>query len=115
MANLFTAGSTLMRSLMTGAAVVLVSAPDATRTASAQPYCAVYDNGSQNCGIPTLQSCQQSVSGVGGICEPDNTAQQRPDFFSGRRLRQAIEGDNPASGENNPPGGPDFMPPPPDR
>ena len=115
MANLFTAGSTLMRSLMTGAILVLVSAPDATRTASAQPYCAVYDNGSQNCGIPTLQSCQQSVSGVGGICEPDYTAQQRPDFFSGRRLRQAIEGDNPASGENNPPGGPDFMPPPPDQ
>ena len=104
-----------VRSLMTGAVLVLFSAPDATQIASAQPYCAVYDNGSRGCGIPTLQSCQQSVAGVGGICEPDYTAQMRPDFFSGRRLRQAIEGDNPASGENNQPGGPDFMPPPPDQ
>jgi hypothetical protein len=93
--------------------VVLVSAPGATRIASAQPYCAVYDNGSKNCGIPTIESCQQSVSGVGGICEPDYTSQMRPDFFTGRRLREAFEGDNPASGENNPPA--DFMPPPPDR
>ena len=104
-----------VRSLMTGAVLVLFSAPDAARIASAQPYCAVYNDGTQNCGIPTLQSCEQSVSGVGGICEPDNTAQLRPDFFSRRRLQQAIEGDNPASGENNPPGGPDFMPPPPDQ
>jgi hypothetical protein len=115
MAKLFTAGSTLIRPLMTSAALVLVSTPGATRIASAQPYCAVYDNGTQNCGIPTLQSCEQSVSGVGGICQPDNTAQLRPDFFSRRRLQQAIEGDNPSSGENNPPGGPDFMPPPPNE
>jgi hypothetical protein len=109
MANLF------IRALMTGVVLVLVIAPDATRIARAQPYCAVYNSGTQNCGIPTLQSCEQSVSGVGGICQPDNTAQLRPDFFSRRRLQQAIEGDNPSSGENNPPGGPDFMPPPPDE
>jgi len=107
--------SLLMRALMSSAVLVLASAPDAARTASAQPYCAVYNSGTQNCGIPTLQSCEQSVSGVGGICQPDNTAQLRPDFFSRRRLQQAIEGDNPSSGENNPPGGPDFMPPPPDE
>src|SRR5262245_855840 len=107
--------SLFVRSLMTGAVLILASAPSTTRIASAQPYCAAYDNGSRSCGIPTLQSCQQSVDGVGGICQPDYTAQQRPDFFSGRRLRQAIEGDNPASSENNPPGGPDLMPPPPDQ
>jgi hypothetical protein len=103
----------LTRALMTGVVLVLAGAPDATQIAGAQPYCAVYDSGTQSCGIPTLQSCEQSVSGVGGICQPDNTAQLRPDFFSRRRLQQAIEGDNPSSGENNPPGGPGFMPPPP--
>jgi hypothetical protein len=105
----------LMRALMSGVVLVLVTVPDATRIAGAQPYCAVYNSGTQNCGIPTLQSCEQSVSGAGGICQPDNTAQLRPDFFSRRRLQQAIEGDNPSSGENNPPGGPDFMPPPPNE
>jgi hypothetical protein len=97
---------------MAGAVLVLVSAPDATRIASAQPYCAVYDNGSRGCGIPTLQSCQQSVDGVGGICEPDYTAQQRPDFFTRRRFQQAIQGDVSPPGDNSP-ATPDFMPPPP--
>jgi len=111
----FTIARTLVRSLAIGTVLVLVSAPDAVRIAGAQPYCAEYSDGTQSCGIPTLQSCWQSVSGVGGTCEPDNTAQLRPDLLSRRRLQQAIEGNDPSSGENNPPGGPDFMPPPPDE
>ena len=84
-----------VRSLMIGAVLVLVIAPDATQIASAQPYCAVYDNGSRGCGIPTLQSCQQSVDGVGGICEP--TTRRKcgrifsPDGGCGRRSRAIIQ------------------------
>jgi uncharacterized protein DUF3551 len=53
------------------------------------PWCAQYngDYGGQNCGFSTLQQCQATVSGVGGIClsnpmYPANVAQFR------RRYRQ---------------------------
>ena len=79
----------------------------------AQPYCAVYNNGTQNCGIPTLQSCEQSVSGVGGTCQPDNTAQLRPDLFGGGRLLRDIEGATSPPNQGNSPNSPGWMPPPP--
>ena len=81
----------------------------------AQPYCAVYNNGTQNCGIPTLQSCEQSVSGVGGTCQPDNTAQERPDLVGGGRLLRAIEGVSSPPNQDNSPNSPGWMPPPPDE
>lgn len=31
-------------------------------------YCAVYNDGTRNCGFPTMQACRQAVSGVGGAC-----------------------------------------------
>lgn len=31
-------------------------------------YCAVYSDGSTNCGFPTLASCRLAVSGAGGSC-----------------------------------------------
>jgi hypothetical protein len=41
----------------------------------ADPYrwCAVYsgDMGGSNCGFVTLQQCRDTVSGIGGSCEPN--------------------------------------------
>ena len=37
--------------------------------------CAAYYEGTRSCGIPTLQSCEQSLVGVGGTCVVDDTAQ----------------------------------------
>jgi hypothetical protein len=87
----------------------------AAETVTAQPYCAVYDNGSKNCGIPTIASCQESVSGVGGICEPDLTSQMRPDLFDRRRLEQALQDATPPGQSGFTPGSPNWMPPPPDE
>ena len=41
------------------------------RTPAAQyyPYCAQFEDGSsRDCGFSTLQMCEQSVTGVGGLC-----------------------------------------------
>jgi hypothetical protein len=46
-----------------------------------QAYCAFYNDGTQSCGIPTLQSCEDSVRGVGGMCHVDDSAQIPPNFF----------------------------------
>jgi hypothetical protein len=46
--------------------------------AEAQPYCAAYEDGTKSCGIPTLQECTRSISGVGGTCIVDDTAELRP-------------------------------------
>ena len=48
---------------------------------SAQPYCAFYSDGTTACGIPTLQICDASISGVGGYCGPDQTSQIPPNFI----------------------------------
>jgi hypothetical protein len=73
-----------------------------------QAYCAFYNDGTQTCGIPTLQSCEQSVSGVGGMCHPDDSAQIPPNFM--QRWRAARQQNN----YNTPsPPGLDDVPPPP--
>jgi hypothetical protein len=54
------------------------------KTASAA-YCAMYSNGTRACGIPTLQMCVQTVSGVGGTCQEDFTDLIPPNFA--QRLR----------------------------
>jgi hypothetical protein len=38
----------------------------------AEGYCAEYYSGQRSCGIPTYESCMQSVSGVGGTCIEDD-------------------------------------------
>jgi hypothetical protein len=57
----------------------------ATSNAASAAYCAMYNNGSRSCGIPSLQMCWQSVSGVGGTCEQDFTDRIPPNFV--QRLR----------------------------
>ena len=43
--------------------------------ATADPYkwCAVYGNGfgGSNCGFVTLEQCRETISGMGGFCEPN--------------------------------------------
>jgi hypothetical protein len=71
-----------------------------------QQYCAFYSDGTQSCGIPTLQSCEDSVRGVGGDCHVDDSAQIPPNFF--QRWRDAQRANQkPSSPEL------DDVPPPP--
>jgi hypothetical protein len=93
-------------------AVVLAAAVDARNTARAQSYCAMFSDGSKSCGLPSLQSCQQTVSGVGGYCTPDLSSQLGPDLFDRHRLFRSLQ-DPLAPDQGGPPGG-DVMPPPPD-
>jgi hypothetical protein len=65
-----------MRSIAIGLFVLAASTLTSHVVQSAQ-WCAQYDNGTSDCGIPTLASCQQSVSGVGGVCVPDRRSQMR--------------------------------------
>jgi hypothetical protein len=46
--------------------------------ALAQPYCLLDESGGRSCGIPTLQQCEQSLVGVGGSCQIDDSAQLGP-------------------------------------
>jgi hypothetical protein len=50
----------------------------ATQQNAAAQYCASYYDGTKSCGIPTLQACEQSVLGVGGVCVNDDSAQLGP-------------------------------------
>jgi hypothetical protein len=45
--------------------------------AQSYPWCAQYsgDVGGQNCGFSTLQQCRATVSGIGGFCYENTTAQ----------------------------------------
>ena len=60
--------------LMTRAAILFIFILVGSAMADAPQYCAHYYDGGRACGIPTLESCLQSVGGVGGECEIDNTA-----------------------------------------
>jgi hypothetical protein len=78
--------------------------------AQGQFWCAEYKDGTRECGIPNEESCRQSVSGVGGICEPESESEARP-----RKpfpiLRQLLH----PPGANLPMSDPGDMPPPPVR
>lgn len=39
-----------------------------SRTIVPSAYCANYNDGTRNCGFPTMQACRQAMSGVGGVC-----------------------------------------------
>jgi hypothetical protein len=102
-----------MKLLAIGVALLSVAASGAPDVA-AQPYCAFYNDGTSSCGIPTLQSCDASISGVGGYCGPDQSAQLRPNLI------ERLEQDNlpppqlrPNTPQSQQPGGLNWMPPPP--
>lgn len=50
-------------------------------------FCALYNNGTRSCGIPTQQMCVQSLSGVGGACVLDQTDQIPPNMVQRMRAR----------------------------
>ena len=54
------------------------------------PWCAVYSgemSGASNCGFLTLQQCRETVSGIGGSCEPNRF--YNPGRAAPARKRQA--------------------------
>ena len=57
----------------------------ASATAAPAAYCAMYINGSRSCGIPSLEMCWQSVSGVGGSCQEDFTDRIPPNYLQRTR------------------------------
>jgi len=104
------ARKTLIRSLVIGLSIFLGFASDAGRSVQAQTYCAMFDSGGKSCGLPSLDSCRQTISGVGGYCTPDATPQMRPDFFGGRGMFPDQQTPPPpAAGPQDP----NWMPPPP--
>ena len=83
--------------------------------AHAQPYCANYIDGERTCAIPTLEMCQQSISGVGGYCGPDRSAQIPPNFLQRQMEQQDPSGQralHPPDPSQSQPGGLNWMPPP---
>ena len=68
----------------------------ATAKAAPAAYCAMYNDGTRSCGIPSQQMCMQSVSGVGGYCQEDFTDRIPPNLI------QRMRGAEPA---------PSYMPP----
>ena len=97
-----------MRLLLIGFVLVLIAAGSA-RTAEAQPYCAEYSGGTRDCGIPTMEACQQAIRGVGGACELDTTARIPPNLMQ-RMERRNQDFLAPAAPSQWPT---DYMPPPP--
>jgi hypothetical protein len=67
----------ISRLLFFGGFLLVAIALDARGATRAAQYCAQYNNGTQDCGIPSLNSCQQSVRGVGGICVVDTRSRRR--------------------------------------
>ncbi|HEX4409662.1 MAG TPA: DUF3551 domain-containing protein [Xanthobacteraceae bacterium] len=58
---------------------VLIFAPH-SEVAAQSGYCAIYNDDAtpEDCSFPTLRSCRQSVSGVGGRCLRASYAPQLP-------------------------------------
>ena len=92
---------------MTRTAILLVFVLGAPSSAVAQGYCAHFYDGGRSCGIPNLDMCLQTVRGVGGDCEIDNS-----DEIPKNLMQKLLE-----SRDDRPPAvrGLDAMPPPPGR
>ena len=104
-------GATYMRMHLIGVSLLLAFTLGAGRTVQAQPYCANFSDGSQNCGIPTLHACEQTVSGVGGGCAPDPNSPPQRMPNDGWLAQQPGQWGVPP-GQNNP-NNPNWMPRPP--
>jgi hypothetical protein len=104
-----------MKSITMRAALLAAVAGSAPLPAAAQ-YCANYTDGTKSCGIPTLQSCEQSLSGVGGYCGPDQSAQIPDNLMQRWRQERDSSGQrflHPPRPSEDQPGGLNWMPPPP--
>jgi len=58
---------------------VAIACTEKPAEAQNYPWCAIYGTGFEgtNCGFTTFQQCLNTVSGIGGFCEP-NTQYQYP-------------------------------------
>ena len=75
----------LAATIMAAVAVLLMPA-----AGMADPYkwCAVYggrDGGGTNCGFVTLDQCRATISGIGGVCQPNP-------FYTGTHEKPARRG-----------------------
>ena len=93
-----------------GLVLLLIAAGGFARVAEAQPYCAEYSGGTRDCGIPTMEACQQAIRGVGGACKLDTTARIPPNLMQ-RMERRNQDFRAPAAGPTQ--RSLDYMPPPP--
>ena len=80
------------RSLLLLAALLPLAAPSAQANEPQPPWCAVYGGGSDggggtNCGFFTLQQCRETISGMGGFCEPNPFYNESPARKPGLRKR----------------------------
>ena len=92
-----------MKAILLAFTILLLLPPTAQ---AQQKYCAMYYDGTQSCGIPTLQSCEQSVLGVGGTCQIDDSEEIPENLF--QRWRGAQQADQKPSSPAL-----DDVPPPP--
>jgi Protein of unknown function (DUF3551) len=73
-------------------AVFIVAAPDGADAFRLwqhqnQPWCAEMHNGLNDCGYRTLAQCRATISGVGGLCQPNlfyYAPEPRPPRYSRR-------------------------------
>ncbi len=49
----------------------------AARAEVVYPWCALYANGTENCGFTSQSQCRAAVSGVGGFCTANPAAAYR--------------------------------------
>jgi hypothetical protein len=52
-------------------AALSISAGEASAQGKYWPWCARYGGWTIVCGFATFQQCQATISGVGGICQPN--------------------------------------------
>jgi hypothetical protein len=79
--------------------------------AGAQMWCAFFDDGTKQCGFPSFESCQKTVSGVGGDCESEPSQTNRRARSGRDRLDSPLVLPDAPSGPDNP----NWMPPPPNE
>jgi hypothetical protein len=67
--------------------VVTIAAIGTPAEAQNYPWCAIYGGGSagggRNCGFSTFQQCLDTISGIGGTCQPNT--QYQPSGAAARR------------------------------
>lgn len=84
----------------------------AWQTPAGAQYCANFDTGARSCGFATFASCEQTLSGIGGSCGPDESSRIPPNLMQRHMRRRPDAAARPGLSSDNP-DNPDWMPPPP--
>jgi len=80
-----------MKHLLVALGILLaMAASDARAATENYPWCALYsagdDGGAQNCGFTSYEQCMATVTGMGGMCQPNTL--YRPAATASPRLQQ---------------------------